>query len=217
MYELQQPLAVCLANHITSEKDSLLHHQTLVSLASGRPRAWLVKHSIVRVDQMLDLSHLDNGIQIRRDFGNLDDLGVDGAARLLLAVVPFLSPVEIGHEITEALHVLHAVFIYADLLGVLVGLHERFEEGLLKLHGAREPLAIRSNGGLQAGKVEFQSLASKDALHQFGEASFRSSGQHDTQSILLLYAQVHQLDDLLVPPSFPSSLLLTFDAFTRRR
>lgn len=77
-------------------------------------------------------------------------------------------------------------------------------------------LVIRADGGLETNHVELETLALYYPLNQFTETGLGSTGQQDAESILLLCAQLDELDNLLVPPSLPCARLLFRDAFARR-
>ena len=88
---------------------------------------------------------------------------------------------------------LGSVFIYPYLIGVLVGMHQVFEESLLVKHRRSKSLIVRSNLRLQTDHVEGKLLACDNTPDQFREGMLGSAGEKHSNGVFLLDAEFHKV------------------------
>ncbi len=133
----------------------------------------------------------------------------------------FIEPLEI---LAEMFDVLGSVFIYSNLICLLVGEDKVFEKLILEVRRGGEVLAIRSDLWFQAYKIKVEFSAIDDALQNVGKVGLATTSKEDGQGIFLFDAELHELDlhpvsagvvllqcfahDGLIPPAFPSLCFL---------
>lgn len=168
---------------------------------------------IMLVDQKLYFSNLGHRIQSCGLVGNQDDLRryrpTGPACTILFLVI-------LSQESPETLDVLRSIFVDANLLGVVVCLHESFQELLLEMHGAAEPLVVGTNRWLERDHVKVELPGCDHSLNQVAKARLGSSCEEDCQGVWLFLAEPDQLNNLFVPPSLPGARFLLLVAFSCR-
>ena len=164
------------------------------------------------VDELLNLGNFHNWIQEGRDIGDLNNLSGDGPPSwrgVLFSVI-------VRQEISECLCMFNTILVNPYLLGVLVRLHQCLQKGLLEVHRACETLVVGANGGLECDDIEYEPFALQHAPYKTAEPSFSATRQQNDKSILLLHAELNELNDLFVPPPVPCAGLLFCKSFSCR-
>ena len=208
MYETEESFCVSASNHVSRVENLLLDHEAVVSVTTS----CLPQGRVVLVDDLLHFSDFYHWVQEGGYIGHLDDLSGDRSP----SWCGVLFSVVVRQEIAECLCMLNAILVYPYLLGVLVRLHQRLQEGLLEVHRACEALVVGANGGLECDDIEHQPFALQHASNQTAETGFSAARQQNDKRILLLHAEFNKLDDLFVPPPVPCAGLLFGESFSCR-
>lgn len=169
------------------------------------------------IDHALNLGDLSCGIHEAVLLGDLDDFGCYWLPdRRLLRAVKKCS-IYVGKEVAERFGVFGSVLVDTNFAGVGIRVHDVLEQGLFESHGAAELLPAGSDCRLQADHVAFEVFGPEHALDQIGKCPFHSAGEKNGECIVVLHAESYEVDDLLVPASFPSSWLFYFSPLSSCR
>ncbi len=120
------------------------------------------------------------------------------------------------------------VFVYSNLVCLLVCKDKVLEELVLELCRGDKVLPVRADLRFQAYQIKVEALAIGNALHQICEVGFGTTCEEDRESIFLFDAQLDELGlspvslsssfseghthDCFIPPAFPSLRLFLFQS-----
>lgn len=103
----------------------------------------------------------------------------------------FIEPLEV---LPEMFDMLRSVFIYSNLVCLLVGEDEVFEKLILEFRRGGEVLTIRSNLWFQAYQIKVELSTIDNALQDVGKVGLATTSQEHGQGIFLFDAELYELD-----------------------
>ena len=173
---------------------------------------------VVLVYDCLNGGRFDDWIEVRIELCDLDDICCNGLAgrRRLIDGMREQRLIELLEVLSEVLHVFGPIFVYPNLVRMLICEDEILEELVLKLCRGDEVLSIRSNFWFQTYQVEVETLAVHNTLHYICEIGLATTREEDREGIFLLDAQLDELDlqlvntfSMVVDGVYPQSLRST--------
>lgn len=204
----EQAFGVCRVDDVTCKEDRLFDQQPIIP----KSFCFVGNGFVVLINHVLDLGNLDDRIQVGRQVSDLNDLGKrQGASRGIGTVCALVVVVQ---ELAKTLDVFRPVLIYANLVGVLVRLHQSAQKDLFEVHGTVEPLATGSHSGLQGDHVEVEVSGCGDPLDELAKARLGPSGEKHTEGIFLFDTKLDEVDNGFVPPAFPCAGFFLCEALT---
>ena len=123
---------------------------------------------------------------------------------------------------------LGSVFVYANLICLLIRKDKILEEFILELCRCKEVLSIRSDLRFQTYQIKIETLAIDNAFQDIGKIGLAATSEENGESIFLLDAQFYKLDlglsvyststgsvpahNCFIPPTFPGSWFFLFNS-----